>query len=183
MSILSPLNQQLQQRIQRDRLTIQRNRLLANQAMNPLHPNKSDDEYEELRRVYYPVKECIQKFFINFCSDNDCSLVNPKVFQEMIRVGVWPKNATGAVFDSNQYLQDLCEYVFHLDYPADYTQMQLFIKEVIMGRLEFLCRYPMPETGLTIFDIIRPISQSILQQKNLVIPPVYGAGCVAYPLP
>ena len=50
MSILSPLYHHVQ---------LQKTMLADNQAKNPLHPNKSDDEYEELRRVYYPVKECI----------------------------------------------------------------------------------------------------------------------------
>ena len=147
MSILSPLNQQLQQRIQRDRL-------LANQAMNPLHPNKSDDEYEELRQVYYPVKECIQKFFIDFCSE-DYVTANENVLKELIRTGVFGPNTTGHIFGSDVGYKLMRNYVFSLAYPTDYDQMQSFIEEVGKGQLEFMCRYPLDANGITILDTIR----------------------------
>ena len=163
MSILSPLNQQLQQRIQRDRLTIQRNRLLANQAMNPLHPNKSDDEYEELRQVYYPVKECIQKFFIEFYSE-DYVTANEKVLKELIRAGVFGPNTTGHIFGSDAEYKLMQNYVFSLAYPTDYDQMQSFIEEVGKGKLEFMCRYPLDGSSITILDTIRHQLMSIIKQ-------------------
>ncbi|MGN0236188.1 MAG: hypothetical protein ACI4BD_07780 [Paludibacteraceae bacterium] len=150
MSILSR-----NQHVQKASQLVQQERLAANQASNPLHPNKSDDEYEELRRVYYPVKECIQKFFIDFCSE-DYVTANEKVLKELIRTGVFAPNTTGTIFGSVLDFKLRQEYVFSLPYPTDYEQMQSFIEEVRRGQLEFLCRYPLNATdGITILDTIR----------------------------
>lgn len=145
MSILSPLYHHVQ---------LQKTMLADNQAKNPLHPNKSDDEYEELRQVYYPVKECIQKFFIDFCSE-DYVTANENVLKELIRTGVFGPNTTGHIFGSDVGYKLMRNYVFSLAYPTDYDQMQSFIEEVRRGQLEFMCRYPLDGSGITILDTIR----------------------------
>lgn len=145
MSILSPLYHHVQ---------LQKTMLADNQAKNPLHPNKSDDEYEELRQVYYPVKKCIQKFFIDFCSE-DYVTANKKVLNELIRAGVFGPNTTGHIFGSDAEYKLMQNYVFSLAYPTDYDQMQSFIEEVGKGQLEFMCRYPLDANGITILDTIR----------------------------
>lgn len=131
----------------------QQARIAANQAMNPLHPNRSDDEYEELRRIYYPIKECIQKFFIKFCSE-DYVTANEKVLKELIRAGVFGPNITGHIFGSDAEYKLMQNYVLSLAYPTDYDQMQSFIEEVGKGRLEFMCRYPLDGSSITILDTI-----------------------------
>ncbi len=144
MSILSPRNQH-----------IQKGKLITYQATNPLHPNMSDDEYEELRCIYYPIKDCIQHFFIKFCSE-DYVTANEKVLKELIRTGIFGPNTTGSIFTSEQDLTERRKYVYSLSYPTDYDKMQSFIDEVVRGQLEFLCRYPLNATdGITILDTIR----------------------------
>lgn len=154
MSILSPLYHHVQ---------LQKTMLADNQAKNPLHPNKSDDEYEELRQVYYPVKKCIQKFFIDFCSENYVT-ANKKVLNELIRAGVFGPNTTGHIFGSDAEYKLMQNYVFSLAYPTDYDQMQSFIEEVGKGQLEFMCRYPLDANGITILDTIRHQLMSIIKQ-------------------
>ena len=163
MSILSSRDQHIQRTTLFIKQTIQRNKLLANQAKNPLHPNKSDDEYEELRQVYYPVKECIQKFFIEFCSE-DYVTANEKVLKELIRAGVFGPNTTGHIFGSDAEYKLMQNYVLSLAYPTDYDQMQSFIEEVGKGKLEFMCRYPLDGSSITILDTIRHQLMSIIKQ-------------------
>lgn len=55
-------------------------------------------------------------------------------------------------------------YVLSLAYPTDYDQMQSFIEEVGKGQLEFMCRYPLDGSGITILDTIRHQLMSIIKQ-------------------
>lgn len=135
---------------------IKKNILVTNQELNPLHLNISDEDYEKLRQVYYPVRNRIQNFFVHYCSD-DFQTVNVQVLNELVRVGALAVGYMGSVFASEQDLHDRRDYVFNLAYPASYEQMLSLIGEIGKGQLEFLCRYPMHEIGgITILDTIKP---------------------------
>lgn len=87
-------------------------------------------------------------FFIDYWYENDVNETNQKMSRELERVGI--THWTGLKEEENN---PLGEYVLSLDCPASVDEMKEFFNRVMMGDLEFLCRYPIRESNA--FDMIK----------------------------
>lgn len=127
---------------------------------NPLHPNISDEDYEMVREVYYPVHRLYQAFFEEYCFLSSLEEVNKRVTTVLTRVipgfshpeGIWSR------YDD---LITTRTMVYNALYPATYDDMVAFLKEVHSGCLEFMCQYPDRE-GVKPIDRIKSLDVLLL---------------------
>lgn len=129
------------------------------QHLHPMHLGKFDAEYENVRAVYYPIKNLYQSFFFTFCRDADIEMVNKKTIEELIAKKAYSTTPPISIFQSIEELQTIYDSIKNLQYPASYEDMLAFLKRVLMGDLEFMCRYPDAD-GVTPMGRIKAIELS-----------------------
>ena len=144
MSILDPEHQL-------DRGTNNIKRLCALKD-NPYRGEMSMTEYARYLDIYARVAESYAKFFEDFWYRDDVEMTNEKMTEELVRTEVFTSGYiwTGLTEEENK---PLGEYVLALDCPVTTDAMQEFFRRVMMGDLEFRCRYPMD--GTTAQKLIR----------------------------
>ena len=94
-------------------------------------------EYAKMVDVYARVITSYVDFFIKYWMKDDVRQTNKLMTEELERVGLcgW----AGFTAEENN---SIGEYVMSLDCPATLEEMKIFFKRLIMGDLEFRCRYP-----------------------------------------
>jgi hypothetical protein len=109
---------------------------------NPYRENLSIEEYIQYLGVYTKVALSYAEFFQDYWYKDDVAKTNQKMIEELERVGI--KGWSGMTEEENN---PLGEYVLSLDSPVSTTTMKEFFKRVVMGDLEFRCRYPIGDTS------------------------------------
>lgn len=99
-------------------------------------------EYGKWIDVYARVMTSYVKFFIKCWNENDVNETNKFMIEELERVGLY--GWSGLTAEENT---PLGEYVLSLDCPATIEEIKEFFKRVVMGDLEFRCRYPIDNTN------------------------------------
>lgn len=115
---------------------------------NPYRENLSIEEYIQYLGVYTRVALSYAEFFQDYWYKDDVAKTNQKMIEELERVGI--KGWSGMTEEENN---PLGEYVLSLDSPVSTTTMKEFFKRVVMGDLEFRCRYPIGDTSA--LDLVR----------------------------
>ena len=115
---------------------------------NPYRENLSIEEYIQYLGVYTKVALSYAEFFQDYWYKDDVAKTNQKMIEELERVGI--RGWSGLSEEENN---PLGEYVLSLDSPVSTTTMKEFFKRVVMGDLEFRCRYPIGDTSA--FDLVR----------------------------
>ena len=95
--------------------------------------------------IYAQVAESYTSFFAECWCKNDVEMTNKRM-SERLGIPGW----TGLSDDEHD---SLGEYVLALDCPVNISRMKEFFARVMMGDLEFLCRYPIGKTNA--FDLIK----------------------------
>lgn len=116
---------------------------------SPLLESATEEEYEKVRAVYWPIYNAYKKTFYKCCLGNDLIEINKKLADELNSVGFTRFTPFADIKD----IQLLKEYVFSLVYPASYSDMLTFLKRVLMGDLEFLCQIH-TDSGETCINIL-----------------------------
>ena len=122
---------------------------------NPYRENLSIEEYLTYLDVYTKVALSYAEFFEDYWYKDNVDMTNQKMIKELLRVGI--SGWSGLSAEENN---PLGEYVLSLDCPATITAIKEFFKRVIMGDLEFRCRYPIGETSA--LDLIRGLRNNRL---------------------
>lgn len=115
---------------------------------NPYRENLSIEEYIQYLGVYTKVALSYAEFFQDYWYKDDVAKTNQKMIEELERVGI--RGWSGLSEEENN---PLGEYVLSLDSPVSTTTMKEFFKRVVMGDLEFRCRYPIGDTSA--LDLVR----------------------------
>ena len=115
---------------------------------NPYRENLSIEEYIQYLGVYTKGALSYAEFFQDYWDKDDVAKTNQKMIEELERVGI--KGWSGMTEEENN---PLGEYVLSLDCRVTATAMREFFKRVMMGDLEFRCRYPIGETSAR--DLVR----------------------------
>lgn len=115
---------------------------------NPYRENLSIEEYIQYLDVYTKVALSYAEFFQDYWYKDDVVKTNQKMREELDRVGI--RGWSGLSDEENN---PLGEYVLSLDSPVSTTTMKEFFKQVVMGDLEFRCRYPIGDTSA--LDLVR----------------------------
>lgn len=100
------------------------------------------DDYARCLAVYKDVMLSYVDFFAKYWVRDDVNKTNCWMTKELERVGI-----VGWVGITEEENNPLGEYVLQLDFPASWSDMQIFFKRVMSGDLEFRCRYPMGNTN------------------------------------
>ena len=134
-----------------------RNTIIRTSAIqnNPYRENLSIEEYLRYLDVYTTVALSYAEFFEDYWYKDNVDKTNQKMNEALLRVGLRPFSGLSA--EENN---PLGEYVLSLDCPATITAIKEFFKRVIMGDLEFRCRYPIGETSA--LDLIRGLRNNRL---------------------
>ena len=117
---------------------------------HPIRGELSAMEYVHYLNIYTQVVKFYVDFFIDYWYENDVNETNQKMSRELERVGI--THWTGLKEDEKN---PLGEYVLSLDCPASVDEMKEFFNRVLMGDLEFLCRYPIGDSNA--FDMIKGV--------------------------
>ena len=117
---------------------------------HPIRGELSATEYVHYLNIYTQVVKFYVDFFIDYWYENDVNETNQKMSRELERVGI--THWTGLKEKENN---PLGEYVLSLDCPASVDEMKEFFNRVLMGDLEFLCRYPIGDSNA--FDMIKDL--------------------------
>ena len=115
--------------------------------VNPLRGTMPVLDYAKWTSVYAEVMISYIDFFNKYWRKNNVNETNKLVIEELERVGIAGWN--GLTEKENN---PLGEYVMALDCPATVDEMKAFFKRVMMGDLEFLCRYPIGDSNA--YDMI-----------------------------
>lgn len=109
---------------------------------NPYRENLSIEAYIQYLGVYTKVALSYAEFFQDYWHKDDVAKTNQKMIERLESVGIhgW----SGMTEEENN---PLGEYVLSLDCPATATAMREFFRRVMMGDLEFRCRYPIWDTS------------------------------------
>ena len=118
------------------------NSKLRNPDSHPVRGELSVEEYIHYLDIYAQVVRFYVDFFIDYWYENDVNETNEKMSRELERVGI--THWTGLKEKENN---PLGEYVLSLDCPVSVDEMKDFFNRVMMGDLEFLCRYPIGESN------------------------------------
>lgn len=105
---------------------------------SPLCEGMTEEEYERVRVVYWPIYKSYKELFLKCCLGNDLEEINKKLDDELNRAGFM----RFAPFNDIRDIQILKEYVLSLVYPASYSDMLDFLKRVLVGDLELFCQIP-----------------------------------------
>lgn len=129
----------------------------AIQTTHLLHKGKTNEEYEKIRQVYYPVLQRVQNFFVNNCIGKDYCIVNENVLDELIQAHVCAPDTNTIIFRSDDEVKKVQAYVYKCPYPASIDEMEQFFTELATGKLAFLRQYPLDKTGgITLLDYVTP---------------------------
>lgn len=109
---------------------------------NPYRENLSIEDYIKYLDVYTKVALSYAEFFQDYWYKDNVDRTNQKMIEELERVGI--RGWSGMTEEENN---PLGEYVLSLDCPVTETAMREFFKRVMMGDLEFRCRYPIWDTS------------------------------------
>lgn len=115
---------------------------------NPYRENLSIEDYIKYLDVYTKVALSYAEFFQDYWYKDNVDRSNQKMIEELERVGI--RGWSGLSEEENN---PLGEYVLSLDSPVSTTTMKEFFKRVMMGDLEFRCRYPIGDTSA--LDLVR----------------------------
>ena len=115
---------------------------------NPYRENLSIEDYIKYLDVYTMVTLSYAEFFQDYWYKDNVDRTNQKMIEELERVGI--RGWSGLSEEENN---PLGEYVLSLDSPVSTTTMKEFFKRVVMGDLEFRCRYPIGDTSA--LDLVR----------------------------
>lgn len=115
---------------------------------NPYRENLSIEDYIKYLDVYTKVALSYAEFFQDYWYKDNVDMTNQKMIEELERVGI--RGWSGLSEEENN---PLGEYVISLDSPVTTTTMKEFFKRVMMGDLEFRCRYPIGDTSA--LDLVR----------------------------
>ena len=115
---------------------------------NPYRENLSIEDYIKYLDVYTKVALSYAEFFQDYWYKDNVDRTNQKMIEELERVGI--RGWSGLSEKENN---SLGEYVISLDSPVTTTTMKEFFKRVMMGDLEFRCRYPIGDTSA--LDLVR----------------------------
>ena len=121
---------------------------ISNSSMSKIYiPNEQRGElspivYAEWVNVYARVMTSYVKFFVRFWNENEVNETNKLMNEELERVGLY--GWAGFTAEENN---SIGEYVLALDCPAIVEDMKEFFVRVVMGDLEFRCRYPIDNTN------------------------------------
>ena len=115
---------------------------------NPYRANLSIEDYLTYLDVYTKVALSYAEFFQDYWYKDNVDRTNQKMIEELERVGI--RGWSGLSEEENN---PLGEYVLSLDSPVSTTTMKEFFKRVMMGDLEFRCRYPIGDTSA--LDLVR----------------------------
>ena len=115
---------------------------------NPYRENLSIEDYIKYLDVYTKVALSYAEFFQDYWYKDNVDRTNQKMIEELERVGI--RGWSGLSEEENN---PLGEYVISLDSPVTTTTMKEFFKRVMMGDLEFRCRYPIGDTSA--LDLVR----------------------------
>ena len=115
---------------------------------NPYRENLSIEDYIKYLDVYTKVALSYAEFFQDYWYKDNVDRTNQKMIEELERVGI--RGWSGLSEEENN---PLGEYVLSLDSPVSTTTMKEFFKRVVMGDLEFRCRYPIGDTSAR--DLVR----------------------------
>ena len=115
---------------------------------NPYRENLSIEDYIKYLDVYTKVALSYAEFFQDYWYKDNVDMTNQKMIEELERVGI--RGWSGLSEEENN---PLGEYVLSLDSPVSTTTMKEFFKRVVMGDLEFRCRYPIGDTSA--LDLVR----------------------------
>lgn len=115
---------------------------------NPYRENLSIEDYIKYLDVYTKVALSYAEFFQDYWYKDNVDRTNQKMIEELERVGI--RGWSGLSEEGNN---PLGEYVISLDSPVTTTTMKEFFKRVMMGDLEFRCRYPIGDTSA--LDLVR----------------------------
>ena len=110
---------------------------------NPYREDLSIDIYARYLDIYRRVMNSYADFFCSNWYKDDVKKTNEVMAQELEKAGV-SSGWTGLTEEENN---PLGWYVITLDFPVTSSQMREFFKRVMIGDLEFLCRYPIQETN------------------------------------
>jgi hypothetical protein len=110
---------------------------------NSYREDLSIDIYARYLDIYRRVMNSYADFFCSNWYKDDVKKTNEAMIQELEEVGV-SSGWTGLTEEENN---PLGWYVITLDFPITSSQMREFFKRVMIGDLEFLCRYPIQETN------------------------------------
>ncbi|MBQ0085222.1 MAG: hypothetical protein KBS65_03155 [Prevotella sp.] len=117
----------------------------------------STKQYKNIIDVYYLVSESYINFFEENWFEDDVVETNSRILKDLQK-NMSP-TFSGNCFDSKEQAKDVAEYVLTLSFPADLDTMKAFFKEVISGKLEFRCRYPIADS--TALDLIKGLGELI----------------------
>ena len=118
----------------------------------------SAKQYKNIIEVYYLVSESYINFFGENWFEDDVVETNSRILRDLQK-NMPLKTFSGDCFDSKEQAKDVAEYVLTLPFPADLDTMKAFFKEVIRGKLEFRCRYPIADS--TALDLIKGLGELI----------------------
>ena len=131
------------------------NNIMNSKLRKPLpHPVRGDlsaEAYIHLLDIYAQVVTFYVDFFIDYWYENDVNETNQKMKRELERVGI-----TRWAGLTEEESKTLGAYVLSLDFPASLDDIKAFFKRVVMGDLEFLCRYPIGDSNA--FDRIKGLN-------------------------
>ena len=127
------------------------NSKLRNPDSHPVCGELSIEEYIHYLDIYAQVVRFYVDFFIDYWYENDVNETNEKMSRELERVGI-----THWAGLTEEESKTLGEYVLSLDCPANVDDIKAFFERVIMGDLEFLCRYPIGDNNA--FDMIKGLN-------------------------
>lgn len=127
------------------------NSKLRNPDSHPVRGELSVEEYIHYLDIYAQVVRFYVDFFIDYWYENDVNETNEKMSRELERVGI-----THWAGLTEEESKTLGEYILSLDCPANVDDIKAFFERVIMGDLEFLCRYPIGDNNA--FDMIKGLN-------------------------
>ena len=99
---------------------------------SPLLEGHTESEYKTLLDFYYTIRNFYQDYFEKKCSNGYEKAIENIKGDAPRWTSEWSK----------EEFEELRDYVFSLPFPASWSEMMKFLKEVVMGDLEVLCRIP-----------------------------------------
>lgn len=118
----------------------------------------SAEQYKSIIDVYFLVSESYIRFFEENWFEDNVEETNNRMLEDLQKNMSY--SLSGNCFDSKDQAKDVAEYVLTLPFPAELDTMKVFFKEVISGKLEFRCHYPIDDS--TCIDLIKGLGELIL---------------------
>lgn len=127
---------------------------------NSYREDSSIEEYSGRLSIYLQVMGIYVDFFTEYWCKDNVDKTNEMMTKELERVGIVGTNGnigitriwTGLTAEEHNALG---EYVLALDFPPKNSEMSEFFKRVMIGDLEFLCRYP--KNGTNAMELLKGV--------------------------